>query len=245
MAVARQGRSRPLPPPASSTIPYLASWRRWKDMLAELSPRSSAARVAVSGPSTRSSPTRDSRIGWARARSARGSRSRLTERFAGRPAGSPAARPPPLTSRPVACQRRSPAGRSSVGESSPIDAKIALQRLLGKAPGAICKAFFASVRVQAGRGLLAESPQRWTTPGRQRPQTRQRRQAHRGRRTRQRRRTGAPAGQVHRPDWCAGRTDQAGRQMSSKGRPMSPVAVVTGASSGIGAATAVRLADAG
>src|ERR1039458_1720340 len=33
--------------------------------------------------------------------------------------------------------------------------------------------------------------------------------------------------------------------MSSKGRPMPPVAVVTGASSGIGAATAVRLAAAG
>ena len=34
MAVARQGRSRPLPPPALAIIPYLASWRRWKDVLA-------------------------------------------------------------------------------------------------------------------------------------------------------------------------------------------------------------------
>src|SRR6266581_545997 len=80
MAVARHGRSRPRPPPASSTRPYLASCRRWNEQLAELSPTSSPARVAVSGPSERSSPSKDSRKGCASARSARGSVIRLTDR---------------------------------------------------------------------------------------------------------------------------------------------------------------------
>src|SRR5438477_8761982 len=81
IAVACQGRSRPRPPAASSTSPYLASCRRWNDALAGTSPISAPACVAVSGPSRRSSPTRRSRVGWASARSARGSVSRIV-RFA-------------------------------------------------------------------------------------------------------------------------------------------------------------------
>ena len=144
MAVARQGRSRPFPPPASSTRPYLASWRRWKDVLAELSPSSSAARVAVSGPSTRSSPTRDSRIGWARARRARGSRSRVTERFAGRPSDVLAG--------------GSAAVESAAAGSSVIDANIALQRVLGRYPGRYAKLSLHETPTTAADGFLAESP---------------------------------------------------------------------------------------
>ena len=73
IAVARHGFSRPWPPPASSTMPYLASWRRWNEQLPELSPSSCPARVAVSGPSRRSRPISRMRSGWAIARSARGS----------------------------------------------------------------------------------------------------------------------------------------------------------------------------
>src|SRR3954467_4162517 len=76
IAVACQGRSRPRPPAASSTSPYLASCRRWNDALAGTSPISAPARVAVSGPSRRSRPTRRRRVGWASARRARGSVSR-------------------------------------------------------------------------------------------------------------------------------------------------------------------------
>src|SRR5215471_9493869 len=61
-------------------MPYLASWRRWNEQLAELSPSNSAARVAVSGPSVRSRPIRDILIGCASARSAFGSVIRLVER---------------------------------------------------------------------------------------------------------------------------------------------------------------------
>jgi hypothetical protein len=55
-AVARQGFSRPRPPPASSQRPYFASWRRWNEHVPELSPSWAAACVAVSGPWVRSSP---------------------------------------------------------------------------------------------------------------------------------------------------------------------------------------------
>jgi hypothetical protein len=65
IVIARHGFSRPVPPPASSTTPYLASWRRWKEQVPDDSPSSSAARVAVSGPSVRSSPTSAIRTGCA------------------------------------------------------------------------------------------------------------------------------------------------------------------------------------
>src|SRR5450759_1520726 len=80
MAVARQGRCLPWPPPASSARPYLASCRRWNEQLAELSPSIWPACVAVSGPSVRSIPSSDNLIGCASARSALGSVSRLTDR---------------------------------------------------------------------------------------------------------------------------------------------------------------------
>ncbi len=114
--VARQGRSRPLPPPASSTRPYFASCRRWKEQLAELSPISSPAWVAVSGPSRRSTPISDSRIGWAMARSARGLVSRVTAR------GAPA---------------KLAVGSSVPRASSAISAKIAFESYL-------CKDFLGS-----------------------------------------------------------------------------------------------------
>ena len=65
VVVARHGFSRPVPPPASSTSPYLASCRRWKEQVPDDWPSNSAARVAVSGPSVRSSPTSAIRTGWA------------------------------------------------------------------------------------------------------------------------------------------------------------------------------------
>ena len=63
--VARHGFSRPVPPPASSTRPYLASWRKWNEVVPEDSPSSPAARVAVSGPWVRSRPISFIRTGWA------------------------------------------------------------------------------------------------------------------------------------------------------------------------------------
>src|SRR6266540_1694176 len=54
IAVALHGRSRPRPPPASSTRPYLESCRRWNQQLWALSPTRCPAWVAVSGPSVRS-----------------------------------------------------------------------------------------------------------------------------------------------------------------------------------------------
>src|SRR6266511_369466 len=73
IAVALHGRSRPRPPPASSTRPYLESCRRWNQQLWALSPRRCPAWVAVSGPSVRSRPISRRRSGCATARSARGS----------------------------------------------------------------------------------------------------------------------------------------------------------------------------
>src|SRR3954471_8055416 len=73
VAVARHDFWRPLPPPASSTKPYFASWRKWNEHVPELSPSRSAACVAVIGPSRRRSPISAMRTGCARARIARGS----------------------------------------------------------------------------------------------------------------------------------------------------------------------------
>src|SRR6185503_14919945 len=55
--VVRGGLPWSVPPPASSTRPHLASWRRWKETLAGLWSRCRPASVAVSGPSKRSSPS--------------------------------------------------------------------------------------------------------------------------------------------------------------------------------------------
>src|SRR6476646_9251933 len=46
-STARQGRLRPDAPGASSTKPYLASWRRWNEQLAGESPSTAPASVAV------------------------------------------------------------------------------------------------------------------------------------------------------------------------------------------------------
>ena len=62
-AVARHGRSRPRPPPASSTSPYFASCPRWKVQRCGVSSSARAACVAVSGPCRRKSPTSSSRVG--------------------------------------------------------------------------------------------------------------------------------------------------------------------------------------
>ena len=69
----RHGFSRPCPPSAGSTNPYLASIPRWYEQLATLSPVYSAHRVAVAECSRPSSSIRDQRVGWDSARSARGS----------------------------------------------------------------------------------------------------------------------------------------------------------------------------
>src|SRR5215813_7872003 len=61
-------------------MPYLPSWRKWNEQVAELSPSSSAALVAVSGPWVRSSPISDILIGCASARRAFGSVIRLMDR---------------------------------------------------------------------------------------------------------------------------------------------------------------------
>ena len=53
---------------ASSTKPYLASWRRWNEHDAGLSPTSSPASVAVSAPSCASTSSSRRRIGCASAR---------------------------------------------------------------------------------------------------------------------------------------------------------------------------------
>jgi hypothetical protein len=69
----RQGRSRPRPPPVSSTNPYLASVRRWNAQFAGDSPSSSLAWVAVSVSFMPSSSSRAIRTGCASARIAFGS----------------------------------------------------------------------------------------------------------------------------------------------------------------------------
>src|SRR4051794_10167471 len=68
-----QGRWRPVPPGASSTKPYFASWRRWNEQFDGLSPTRSAACVAVSVPASLSASIRARRTGWAIARIALGS----------------------------------------------------------------------------------------------------------------------------------------------------------------------------
>ena len=65
---ARHGRSRPRPPPASSTKPYFASVRRWNAQLAGDSPSASLAWVAVRVGFTPKSSISAIRTGWARAR---------------------------------------------------------------------------------------------------------------------------------------------------------------------------------
>ena len=73
MCTRLQGRLRPDPPPASSTKPYFASWRKWNEHVVGDSPISSPAWVAVSAPSTARTSSRARRTGWVRARSSRGS----------------------------------------------------------------------------------------------------------------------------------------------------------------------------
>src|SRR5690242_9532919 len=126
IAVARQGRSRPCPPGASSTSPYLASDRRWNEVLPELSPSSTPAWVAVSGPCIRSMPSSAIRSGCARARSARGSLTRVTER-AEAASGALAVSPPDRAG----------------GVSSPEPVVAIVQTYA-------CKAFFATVCLQRG-----------------------------------------------------------------------------------------------
>jgi len=70
------GRRRPAPPPASSTKPYFASWRRWNEHVVGDSPISSPASVAVRAPCRPSTSRSDSRTGWVTARSSRASVSR-------------------------------------------------------------------------------------------------------------------------------------------------------------------------
>src|ERR1700683_5442271 len=80
----RHGRSRPRPPPASSTNPYLARVRRWKAQLAGDSPSSSLASVAVSVlvSALPLASSRAIRSGWASARITFGSRTSMCGRSA-------------------------------------------------------------------------------------------------------------------------------------------------------------------
>ena len=71
--MSRHGRVRPGPAPASSTKPYLASCRKWKEHVFGGSPMSSPAWVAVSGPSSRSASSSARRTGWVMARMVTGS----------------------------------------------------------------------------------------------------------------------------------------------------------------------------
>jgi len=50
VVVIRHGLARPLAPPASSTTPYFASWRKWNEHVDGGSSMSSLAAAAVSGP---------------------------------------------------------------------------------------------------------------------------------------------------------------------------------------------------
>ena len=46
----RQGLARPFPPPASSTNPYFASWRRWNEQAVGVAPIRLPSSVAVIAP---------------------------------------------------------------------------------------------------------------------------------------------------------------------------------------------------
>ena len=71
--VSRHGRARPWPPPASSTNPYFASWRRWNEQVVGDSPIRSPASVAVCAPPCSSASSSAIRTGCAMARSVRAS----------------------------------------------------------------------------------------------------------------------------------------------------------------------------
>ncbi len=71
MDVSRHGRDRPVPPPASSTNPYFASWRRWNEQVVADSPIRSPTWVAVIAPPSASSSNSAIRTGWASARRVR------------------------------------------------------------------------------------------------------------------------------------------------------------------------------
>src|SRR5262249_13842718 len=78
----RHWRSRRSGPgPASSTKPYLASWRRWNEQLAWETPSTRPHCAAVAGPVATSSSSRSRRRGCAKARIAVGSLLVISQRL--------------------------------------------------------------------------------------------------------------------------------------------------------------------